>query len=116
MTSSNRVGCVTGKVGGLGTLENAARVNAGLMIGVADTGAVAHQAAVRDELAPLIDRRNARGAPPVLRPPAAGKLKNGSAVTTNASTFRLGQLLEGGFKRMLGSAVLEMSCRPPSTL
>src|SRR5262249_59872883 len=44
-------------IGGLRALEDEARVDPSLTLGFRDAGAVAHEAAARHELTPLVDRR-----------------------------------------------------------
>jgi hypothetical protein len=46
------------QVGGLGAVENAADVNTHLAVGIGELRSVAHQAAGRGELPPLVDRGN----------------------------------------------------------
>src|SRR5271169_1319362 len=57
MTSSNLVGCKTGRSEGARVLRNLAGVNAELAIGIRDADAVAQQAAGCYELAPSIRLR-----------------------------------------------------------
>jgi hypothetical protein len=63
MTSSNFVGCGTGRSAGFSPLENPADVNAGLMKTIDKAGSVAHQAAAGDEIPKWVHRENgmARG-------------------------------------------------------
>ena len=59
MTSSNLVGCITGRSAGFYALENLGRCRRRLWrYCVNNAGAVAHQAAGCGELAPIIDRRH----------------------------------------------------------
>ena len=51
MTSSNLVGCTTGRSAGFVALENAAGIDADLTIRIRKAGAVAHQPAGFGELA-----------------------------------------------------------------
>src|SRR4029077_7153203 len=51
-------GFLHGQIGRSFALEDAARIDAGLTIGVRSTSAIAYQAAGRGEVAVLVDRRN----------------------------------------------------------
>src|ERR1700730_2126648 len=68
------------QIGGLLALENAAGVDADLAMRVHNTSPVAHQSTARDELTPMIDRRNrmTRGQCDYLIAPGVEKL-----ITTN---------------------------------
>ena len=63
ITSSNFVGCMTGRSAGFSPLEDPAHVNPHLAKCLAAVGAVADQSAGGDELAPFVHRRQpvARG-------------------------------------------------------
>jgi len=57
-TSSNVVGCCTGRSAGLAPVEDLSDVNANLANGSRAARSVADQAPDRNELTPVIDRRN----------------------------------------------------------
>ena len=58
MTNSNLVDCTTGKSPGFSPLRIPSGIDAGLTIGLAEVGAVAHQAACQRVFTLLVDRGN----------------------------------------------------------
>src|SRR6516164_2909824 len=58
-TSSNFVGCWTGRSAGLSPARNSTNIGPGLAPSLGEAASIADQAACLRELAPLIDRRNA---------------------------------------------------------
>ena len=72
MTSSNLVGCMTGRSAGFSPLRIAAGIDAGLTIRIGNARSIAHQPAGRGKFAQRIDRghRMARRQRDDLRTPA----------------------------------------------
>src|ERR1700737_982134 len=58
ITSSNLVGCMTGRAGGFAPAMILPALNANLAICVGKVRAIANKATSRDKLAPIVNRRN----------------------------------------------------------